>query len=192
MANRLEQLRRKHDYIPAFGTDRLLPYYDVVTRLLGARRVHRRLVELARTPAGAQVLDIGCGTGNLTILARRAQPDAVFTGSDPDPLALARATRKAEGLGIRFERGYAQRLPYPDESFDLVFSALMLHHLDDEARRGAMREVRRVLRPGGLLYLADIRGPEAELFTGAGFSEHARLDGLRAVFGAVEFHRARA
>lgn len=188
----MEKVRHERDYIPAFGTDRLLPYYDAVTRLMGARRVHRRLVELARTPAGAQVLDIGCGTGNLTILARRAQPDAEFTGSDPDPLALARATQKAEGLGIRFERGYAQRLPYPDESFDLVFSALMLHHLDGDTRAGAIREVRRVLRPGGLLYLADIHGPDPELFAGAGFTEHTRVGRLRAVFGAVEFFRARA
>ena len=49
-----------------------------------------------------------------------------------------------------------------------------------------------MLRPGGLLFRADIHGPEPELFTGAGFAEHARVGGLRAVFGAVEFHRARA
>jgi ubiquinone/menaquinone biosynthesis C-methylase UbiE len=102
------------------------------------------------------VLEIGCGTGNLSIRVKRAQPGVELVGSDPDPLALGRARRKAHGLtGVRFEQGYAQQLPHPDASFDRVLSSLMLHHLDRDSKTAAAAEVARVLRPGGSLHLAD-------------------------------------
>jgi SAM-dependent methyltransferase len=56
-------------------------------------------------------------------------------GSDPDPLALARAQRKARGItGIRFERAYAQELPFADGEFDRVLSSMMLHHLAEDVK----------------------------------------------------------
>src|SRR4051812_36502974 len=101
----------KHDYIPAFGKDALLPFYDLLTRLLGMGKVYDQLVAQSELADGLRVLEIGCGTGNVTVRAKRAAPGADMVGLDPDPLALARAQRKARGLeGIRFERGYAQEL----------------------------------------------------------------------------------
>lgn len=80
-------------------------------------------------------------------------------GSDPDPLALKRARRKAQRLaGIRFEQAYAQRLPYADGEFDRVLSSMMLHHLHGDAKTTAVQEVFRVLRPGGRLHLVDMGG----------------------------------
>src|SRR6266702_2786609 len=150
---------QRHDYLPAAGRDALLPFYDVFTGVLGAARVHRTLIDQAGFAAGQRVLEIGCGTGNLAVRVKRAHPGVELVGSDPDPLALARAQRKAPGLaGIRFERGYAQRLPYPDASFDRVLSALMLHHLDHDTKVAAAAEVSRVLRPGGSLHLVDFAG----------------------------------
>lgn len=150
---------RRHDYLPAAGRDAFLPFYDLLTAVLGGAAVHRRLIDQAGLAAGQRVLEIGCGTGNLAIRVMRAHPDLELVGSDPDPLALARARRKARGrTGIRFERGYAQRLPHPDASFDRVLSALMLHHLDHDTKVAAAAEVSRVLRPGGSLHLADITG----------------------------------
>jgi ubiquinone/menaquinone biosynthesis C-methylase UbiE len=147
------------DYLPAAGRDAFLPFYDPFTALLGAAKVHRALIGQAGLTAGQRVLEIGCGTGNLTIRARRAQPGVELVGSDPDPLALRRARRKARDLtGIRFELGYAQKLPYPDASFDRVLSSLMLHHLDRDSKVAAAAEVARVLRPGGSLHLADFGG----------------------------------
>jgi ubiquinone/menaquinone biosynthesis C-methylase UbiE len=150
---------KTHDYLPAAGRDAFLPFYDLFTAALGAARVHRALIDQAEFGAGQRVLEIGCGTGNLAVRAKRAHPDIELVGCDPDPLALARARRKARGLdGIRFERGYAQQLPYPDAGFDRVLSALMLHHLDHDAKVAAAAEVRRVLRPGGSLHLVDFAG----------------------------------
>jgi ubiquinone/menaquinone biosynthesis C-methylase UbiE len=151
---------QEHDYMPAMGRDWLLPLYDPFTRLLGVTRIHRRLVELAGIESGHRLLEIGCGPGGLVLRAQRMHPDAEVVGLDPDPLALARARRKAEhaGLPVRFDQGKAGELPYSDESFDRVLSSFMFHHLDDDEKRRALAEVRRVLRPGGQLHLVDVAG----------------------------------
>jgi len=147
------------DYFPAAGHDAFLPGYDLLTRLFGFHRVHQRLIDQAELAEGQRVLEIGCGTGNLTIRVKRAQPGTDVVGSDPDPLALKRAQRKVKRLtGIRFEQGYAQRLPYEDGEFDRVLSSMMLHHLDSDAKPAAAAEIFRVLRPGGRLYLVDMGG----------------------------------
>jgi ubiquinone/menaquinone biosynthesis C-methylase UbiE len=152
----------KHDYIPAAGRDALLPGYDLLTRVLGMNKVYDALVAQAELASGLRVLEIGCGTGNVTIRLKRAAPGADVVGSDPDPLALARAQRKARGMtGIRFERAYAQELPFADREFDRVLSSMMLHHLDDDVKAGAAAEIYRVLRPGGTLHIVDIGGHTA-------------------------------
>jgi ubiquinone/menaquinone biosynthesis C-methylase UbiE len=149
----------KHDYLPAFGKDALLPFYDLLTRVLGMGRVYDELVAQAELADGLRVLEIGCGTGNVTLRAKRAASGADVIGTDPDPLALARAQRKARGMtGIRFERAYAQELPFADGEFDRVLSSMMLHHLDDDVKAAALAQVHRVLRPGGALHIVDIGG----------------------------------
>jgi ubiquinone/menaquinone biosynthesis C-methylase UbiE len=149
----------KHDYIPAFGKDALLPFYDLLTRVLGMGKFYDELVAQAELADGLRVLEIGCGTGNVTLRAKRAAPGADMIGLDPDPLALARAQRKVRGMtGIRFERGYAQELPFADGEFDRALSSMMLHHLDEDVKAGAAAELYRVLRPGGRLHIVDIGG----------------------------------
>jgi ubiquinone/menaquinone biosynthesis C-methylase UbiE len=148
-----------HDYLPAAGHDALLPGYDLLTRLMGFHRVYRKLIAQAELSDGQRVLEIGCGTGNLATRAKRDHPGVELIGCDPDPRALGRAQRKARRLtGIRFENGYAQRLPYADGEFDRVLSSMMLHHLDEEAKPTAAAEIFRVLRPGGRLHLVDMGG----------------------------------
>jgi ubiquinone/menaquinone biosynthesis C-methylase UbiE len=149
----------RHDYIPAFGKDALLPFYDLLTRVLGMGRVYDELVAQAELADGLRVLEIGCGTGNVTVRAKRGAPGTDMIGLDPDPLALARAQRKARGMtGIRFERAYAQELPFADGEFDRALSSMMLHHLDEDVKAGALVELHRVLRPGGRLHIVDIGG----------------------------------
>jgi len=147
-------------YLPAMGRQWLLPLYDPFTRLLGSRRPHGELLDQAGLRPGVQVLEIGCGTGNLLLLAKRRCPQAEVTGLDPDPAALRRTGRKAAraGLAVRLDRGFAADLPYPDGSMDRVLSAFMLHHLDPADLPRALAEVRRVLRPGGSLHVVDVAG----------------------------------
>jgi len=150
---------RHHDYIPAFGKDALLPFYDLLTRALGMGRNYDGLVAQAELVDGLRVLEIGCGTGNVTMRVKRAAPGADVVGTDPDPLALARCQQKSRGLtGIRFERAYAQDLPFADGQFDRVLSSMMLHHLDDDVKAAAAAEIYRVLRPGGSVHILDVGG----------------------------------
>ena len=156
-------------FIPAAGHDWLLPLYDPLQRwLVREDSVKRPLVEQATIRPGQRVLDIGCGTGSLTILIKRLHPEAEVTGLDPDPKALALAARKASkaGVDVRFEPGYSDELPHPDGSFDRVFSSFMFHHLGRDAKRATLHEIRRVLRPGGSLHLLDF-GPPSGRYDGA-------------------------
>src|SRR5579875_2722565 len=158
--NRLHRvLGNHHDYLPAAGRDLFLPGYDLMSRLLGMAKVHDKLIAQAELGGTQRVLEIGCGTGNLTVRAKRTRPGIEVVGCDPVPRALARAQRKARGLsGIRFDQGYAQQLPYSDGEFDRVLSSMMLHHLPDDVKADAAAEIFRVLRPGGRLHIVDVGG----------------------------------
>lgn len=151
--------RHTRDYVPscAFGHDFLLPLYDSMQRLFGMPALHRAVVRAAQLRPGQRVLDVGCGTGSLLVELARQHPNTDVVGLDPDPQALAWARRKARraGVSVHWDQGYAQRLPYPDDAFDVVFSTLMFHHLDPGAQGELLAETLRVLRPGGALLLAD-------------------------------------
>jgi SAM-dependent methyltransferase len=103
---------------------------------------------------GARFLDVGCGDGALTCLA--AQRGAAATGIDPDPAMLAAARLRAERAGVeaRFIEGRIERLPFPEAAFDAVAAVTVLCVVPDAA--GALREMGRVLRPGGRLVLGEL------------------------------------
>ncbi|MCV2490724.1 methyltransferase domain-containing protein [Geodermatophilus sp. YIM 151500] len=152
----------EREYLPPMAKSWLLPLYDPVSRFLGVGKVHRRLLAQAALQPGQRVLEIGCGTGNLLLEAKAVQPGASVTGLDPDAGALARARRKARrrGLAVDVDRGFADALPYPDDSVDVALSAFMLHHVPAGEREPAVHELLRVLRPGGRLHLVDLDGHE--------------------------------
>ena len=150
-------------FIPAAGRDWLLPLYDPLQWLLGGDALKLPLIEQAGLEPGLRVLDIGCGTGSLTLLIKRLHPRVEVVGLDPDPKALAIAKRKAEreGLAVEFALGFSDPLAYPDASFDRVFSSLMFHHLKPDEKKATLREVGRVLKPGGSLHLLDFGPPQS-------------------------------
>lgn len=146
------------EYLPALVNPHLLPFYDRFSRFLGARDAHWRLLVQAGIEPGTRVLEIGCGTGNLVMLAAHAEPAAVITGIDPDPEAISWARRKAAraGAAVTLREGFAEEIPLADGSVDRVLSSFMLHHVSAPDRVLALREARRVLAPGGRLHLVDI------------------------------------
>jgi SAM-dependent methyltransferase len=152
-------------FLPGMGRDWLLPLYDPFTRLVGIKAAHCKLVEQAELASAQRVLEVGCGTANLALLIKRTHPSVEVVGLDPDPKALVRADRKARraGFTLALDRGFADKLPYPDGSFDRVLSSLMFHHLDAELRIASLREILRVLRPGGSLHLVDFGGDRRRL-----------------------------
>src|SRR6516225_3784261 len=155
----------KRRYLPGMGLGWLLPLYDPFTRLIGIQAVHQKLADQAELDSAQRVLEIGCGTGNLALLVKRIRPQLDVVGLDPDPKALARAGRKARraGLPLELDCGFADELPYADGSFDRVLSSLMFHHLEADLRGPSLRQVLRVLRPGGALHLMDFGGDSHEL-----------------------------
>jgi SAM-dependent methyltransferase len=157
MTERMSQPLTEREYVPGLGKHFLTPLYDVVHHVFGLRPIHQEMITLAGLRDGHRVLDVGCGTGNLLRAIGQRHRNVQLVGLDPDPKTLARAGRKARraGLTLRLDRGFAQELPYDDSSFDRVYSSLMLHHLDSSSKDALLAEVRRVLRPDGLLILAD-------------------------------------
>ena len=100
-----------HDYIPAAGRDALLPGYDLLTRVLGMNKAYDALVGQADLAPGLCVLEIGCGTGNVTTRVKRAEPGADVVGTDPTRWLLRAHNQSTWNDGIRFERAYAQSCP---------------------------------------------------------------------------------
>jgi ubiquinone/menaquinone biosynthesis C-methylase UbiE len=130
---------------------------------LGREQALRQMTaDLAHLQPREAVLDVGCGTGTLALVAKRGVGAAGrVAGIDPAPQMIARAQSKAarRGLSIDFRVGVIERLPYPDHTFDVVLSSLMMHHLPDDLKRQGLAEIVRVLKPGGRLLVLDALPP---------------------------------
>ncbi len=139
--------------------------YDLMTTLFGMgvdARNSRRVIELAKVKPGDRVLDVACGSGNLTLTARTyAGPNGKVHGIDASPEMIGVARRKAAraGTGVVFDVGLAEKLAFPDATFDVVISRLAIHHLPDDLKRAAFAEMLRVLKPGGRVLIADFVQP---------------------------------
>ncbi len=138
-------------------------------------------------PPPERILDLGCGTGELTRLAARHYPRARVDGADftPEMLAIARRTTggRPEGARIRFARASAGRLPFRSGTFDAVVSAFLARNLPDLG--AAYGEMRRVLRPGGSLLVLDITGPPGPRARAAFFAYFGHVvPGLGAIIGS--------
>lgn len=153
-------------YIPALRFSWLTPVYDpVLRRMMPEVALKQRLIAQAQIAAGQRVLDLGSGTGTLTIMVKQNCPGAEVAGLDGDPQVLARARAKAAAAGevIRFDQVLATALPYADGVFDRVLSSLMLHHLTTDDKQAAIAEAWRVLSAGGELHVLDFGPPQNAL-----------------------------
>jgi len=151
-------------YIPALSFHWLTPLYDLVLKwVMREETFRRKLVQQANIMTGMRVLDLGCGTGTLTLMLKRAYPNATITGMDGDPQVLEIAREKSRGMDIRWEAGLAASLPYSDSTFDRVVTSLVIHHLVTIDKRRAFQEIYRVLKPQGELYVLDFGAPHSML-----------------------------
>lgn len=189
--------KSRAEYIPALKYEWLTSLYDpLIHWTLREATFKSQLVKQARIEKGQRVLDLGCGTGTLTILTKSHHPKAQVIGLDADPkvLAMAKAKTSRAGLEIKWDYGMAFELPYPDSSFDRVLSSLLFHHLTRENKVRTLKEVFRVLRPGGELHVADW-GKAQNRIMRAAFLLVQLLDGFKTTADNVggllpEFFRA--
>jgi SAM-dependent methyltransferase len=117
------------------------------------------VVEYAAVTGRERVLDIGTGAGHTALALAPRVASVVLT--DPVEAMLTAARRVLAEAGIRnaqFVEAIAEQLPFPDASFDIVTTRLAAHHFDDVPQ--AMREIARVLRPGGIFVFVDTIAPE--------------------------------
>lgn len=207
-------------YIPALGRAWLTGLYDPVLRLTMREATFKsRLVAQADLRPGHRVLDVGCGTATLTVEIKRSQPKTEVVGLDGDPEVLRRAADKiaAAGVIVSLAQGLSDQLPYPDASFDRVFTSLLLHHLTTDTKIRTLAEIRRVLRPGGQVHVADwgraqdpvmrgafllvqlldgfatttdnVQGRVPAMLRDAGLVEVRETERLRTMFGTLSLYR---
>ncbi len=143
---------------------RWAPYYDLSVNLISfgqAWRLRKLTIDHALIEPGDSVLDVGCGTGEVTIPAKVRTGTGKVYGIDPAPEMIAVARSKAEriGLEIDFRIGVIEALPFPDNSLDVVTSSLMMHHLPDDLKVHGLAEIYRVLKPGGRVLIFDFMRP---------------------------------
>jgi ubiquinone/menaquinone biosynthesis C-methylase UbiE len=139
-------------------------FYDTFAEVffLGRRRAtFEAFISASGLQPGQRVLDVGCGTGYFVrLLAEAVGPGGTVVGIDPDPTMVAYASGKARHLpNSKFQIDRAESLHFPDEHFDLVVSSLVMHHVPPDLHARVLREMSRVLRPGGTLFIADAQTP---------------------------------
>ena len=153
-------------YIPALRFRALTPWYDfIIQTTIRERAFKSRLIQQANLQPDDRTLDLGCGTGTLTLMLKSQHPAARVAAIDADPqiLTIARDKAARAGLEIDFHQVMSEALPFPDASFDHVFSSLLFHHLARDQKLGTLAQVLRILRPGGRLHIADFGRPQNTL-----------------------------
>lgn len=166
------------------------------------------------------MLDIGCGTGTLTLMAQRGHKGALVFGVDGDleTLVLARKKASATKTSLRLCFALGQDLPFSDATFDRVVSSLFFHHLTRPAKKVVLRAIGAVLSPEGELHILDwgkaqdllmrilfvlvqlldgfetttdsVRGRLMELLRGAGFESVSETHRERSILGTLSIYKA--
>jgi ubiquinone/menaquinone biosynthesis C-methylase UbiE len=146
-------------------TDALIPIYNRLFAVLAGRKhemFRQHVLELAALKGDERLLDAGCGTGMMALRIAARYPGCAVHGIDLSPKMIAVARRDAEkqSLPVDLRAGSITDLPYPDDSFDVVITNIMYHHLDLAEKQQAVAQIARVLKPGGRYVSAEF-GPRA-------------------------------
>ncbi|MEZ4963355.1 MAG: class I SAM-dependent methyltransferase [Saprospiraceae bacterium] len=208
------------NYVPALRFGWLTGLYDkLIAATMPEKAFKAALVRQAGIRPGDRVLDFGTGTATLSILVKETHPGSLVTGVDVDEKVLGIARRKVleSGIDVRLVRYDGETLPFGRGSFERAVSSLVLHHLTRSQRQQALRELNRVLAPGGEIHIADwgkpanslqrllfylvqlldgfettadsVRGNLPELLYEAGFDNVEETGCFKTVFGTLRLWR---
>jgi len=208
-------------FISALRFKWLTPLYDFFIRItMPEKSIKQSLIDNAYLTDYANVLDFGCGTATLTIMAKEYRALIKITGIDIDKSILAKANEKinSQKLDIILTAYNGEQLPFEDSDFDRVISCLVFHHLETPVKLKVLAELCRVTKKDGQLIIADfgrsdswlqrllfntIRGLDGfkptganakglmpQLIADAGFSNPAIKKKFRTIFGEVQIYKA--
>lgn len=175
-----DEIVKNERYVHALKYSWLTRFYDPVVALTIREKVFRKkLLEQASMHEQSQVLDLACGTGTFAVLIKQRFPGAQVNGLDGDPEILALAQKKSKDacVDVVFDQGMSFSMPYRADRFDVVFSSLFFHHLRTEQKLQTMKEVMRVLKPGGVFHVCDWGHP-SNLYSKIMFNAIRLLDGF--------------
>jgi ubiquinone/menaquinone biosynthesis C-methylase UbiE len=153
------------NYIPALKYNWLTKFYDwLIANFLRENFFKTALLNQASTSNPKSIIDIGSGTGTLTLMLSNKFPEAIVAGLDGDENIIRIANQKTNGLGkIYFRQGMSYNLPFDENNADIITSSLMLHHLADDDKVQTLKECLRVLKPKGEMLIADWGRPSNPL-----------------------------
>ena len=211
-------MKEKKDYIPALKYGFLTPFFDLFLGLLTPERKFKgALISEAEIKPGQKILDFGCGTATLTIMAKTSCSEADVAGIDIDEKIIEIAEKKVEKSGLSIEIVHYQggKLPFEDGTFDKVISSLVFHHLTTIQKNTVLNELYRILKAEGSLLIGDfgkpknflmaflsnllrllepiddnIRGKLPKMIRQAGFQEAVETRYFNTVFGTISIYKA--
>lgn len=172
---------KTNDFIPALKYPWLTRFYDPVLNFtMPERKFKAELIRQAGIRSNHHVLDFGCGSATLSLMLKMTKPQTVIRGVDVDDKNIAIAKRKigSAQADIYIDKYDGVVLPYADNSFDRVLSSLVFHHLDAGQKANSFTEIKRVLKPGGELHIADW-GKPSNIVMRSAFYFVQLLDGFK-------------
>lgn len=181
----------------------LAPYYDLLMKFLTAGRegaLRRACLDLSAIKAGDTVLEVGCGTGTLSLAAsRRVGTAGAVYGVDiaPEMIKVARRKNARAGDLVDFQVATIDRLPFPDATVDVTLCSFMIFHMPDDVRRRGLREIHRVLKPAGTLLVIEAGKPDLDglrrdmVAAGLSVSDHGKRR-VASLAPTIHFVRATA
>jgi ubiquinone/menaquinone biosynthesis C-methylase UbiE len=208
----------KNSFIPALKYHFLTKSYDRFIRLfMPEKSVKKKAVSFLKLRSGDKLLDFGCGTGTLLELLNEERNDIRCVGYDVDEEILGIAKSK-DIKNTSWVLGQEVVLPFPDQHFDKIVSTWVFHHLENDVKEIAFRQLNRVLKPGGIMIVADwgkpynflmrslffiiqladnfyttsdnVKGRLPEYMRRASFKQVEQLAYRNTLFGTLAFYRA--
>jgi ubiquinone/menaquinone biosynthesis C-methylase UbiE len=193
-----DQTLTEEDKLTRIQMEKMVPSYDTFMRniTLGRERTFREMeVSLARIKPGDSVLEVGCGTGTLTIEAKRqAGVSGKVSAIDVIPGMIELSQRKAAraNMDVTFRLGSIDDIPFSENQFDVILCSFMIFHMSEGVRVKGISEIYRVMKPGGRVLIVDTalptrKFPRAIAKMLMGGTPHHNLQELIPMMNAVGF-----